>query len=119
MSGTLSRSLHPVHELADLAVDDRLGLLDRRAARVEVGADDAGQVVDGVEEHVVELGDLRLDVARHREVDHEHRPPAARAQRALDQSLAEDRQRGRGARHHDVVFVQLLGERAQLDRLAR
>src|SRR5688572_23635310 len=45
---------HPVHELADLGIDDRLGLLERRAARVEVGADDAGEIVDGVEEHVVE-----------------------------------------------------------------
>ena len=33
-----------------------------------------------VEEHVVELAGFRLDVARHREVDHEHRPAAARAQ---------------------------------------
>ena len=88
---------HPMHELADLAVDDRFGLLERRAARVEIGADDARQVVERVEEHVVELARFLLDVARHREVDHEHRPAAARAQRALDQALAEDRQRGCGA----------------------
>ena len=85
---------HPVHEMADLVVDDRLGLRDRERRASRLRAARSRQVVDRVEEHVVELADLGLDVARHREVDHEHRPAAARLQRALDQALAEDRQRG-------------------------
>src|SRR5204863_5626296 len=79
--------LHPVHELPDLAVDDDLGLRDRRAARVDVGAHDLSEIVDAVEEHVIELGRFGLDIARYGEVDHENGAAAARAQRALDQAF--------------------------------
>jgi hypothetical protein len=92
------------------ACDDRLGLVDRRAARIEVQRHDLRQVVHRIEEYVIELAHLGLDVARHGEIDHEHRPPAPRAQRALDQPLAEDRQRRGSGGHDDVVFVQVLGQ---------
>ena len=60
-------------------------------------ARDLAQVVHRVEEDVVELADLALDVARHREIEHQHRAVLARLQRALDQALADDRQRARRA----------------------
>jgi hypothetical protein len=58
-------------------------------ALLAAGLHQRREVVDRVEIDVVEARDLGLDVARHREVDHEHRPMAARLQRALD------RRRGR------------------------
>ena len=79
---------------------------------------DCAEVVDGVQEHVVELADFRLDVARHGQVDHEHRPVAARLDRALDHAQADDRQRRRGARHDDVELVQRVGQFGQAHRLA-
>ena len=74
------------------------------------------QVIHRVKKHVIQVANLALDIARHREVDHEDRPAAARLERALDEPLAQDRQRRRRARHDDVVLVQVLGQLAQLDR---
>jgi hypothetical protein len=75
------------------------------------------EVVDGVEIDVGQLRDLGLDVARHREVDHEHRPAAARLQRALDGAQPDDRQRARGARDDGVELVQPLRQVGQAQRL--
>ncbi len=75
------------------------------------------EVVDAVQEHVVELRRLALDVARHGEVDDEHRRVPARLDRALEQALAEDRQRARRAGDDDVELVQAVGHLVQRDRL--
>ena len=74
------------------------------------------QVVDGVEVDVGQARDLGLDVARHRQVDHEHRPVAARLQRALDRAQADDRQRARGARDDDVELGQARRQVGQAHR---
>ena len=46
---------------------------------------------------------LALDITRHREVEHHHRAVFARSQCAFDDALADNRQRTRGAAHHDIV----------------
>jgi hypothetical protein len=80
--------LHPVHELPDLGVDDRLGLLHRRASRVEV-AHDALQVVS-VEERR-QFARL-LDVAQHRsQCEHRRRRRNARSTSPLPRSAASSR----------------------------
>ena len=61
--------------------------------------------------------DLGLDVARHGQVDHEHRAVAARLQRALDGAQADDRQRTGGAGHHDVELGQARRQVGQAHRL--
>ena len=55
--------------------------------------DYAGEVVDRVEVDVFELLDFGFDVARHGQVDHEHRPVLAGLERALDGAQADERQR--------------------------
>ena len=62
--------------------------------------------------------DFGFDIARHRQIDHEHRLVAARLDRAFDQAQADDRQRRRGAGHDDVELRQLLRQVGQADRAA-
>ncbi len=50
--------------------------------------------------------DFGFDIARHGQVDHEHRAVAARLDGPLDQAQADQRQRRGGARDHDVELVQ-------------
>ena len=50
------------------------------------------EIVHGVEKHIVERPDLPFDVPRHGKVEHEHGPVPPGPQRALDQTLADDRQ---------------------------
>ena len=105
-----------MQEGVHLRLDDRLGLRHRRLARIHAFTNHRGEIIDRVEEHVIHRADLRLDIARHRKIDHEHRVVTAGAYRALHHALADDRQRTRGAGHHDVEFRQHLGQVAQRDR---
>ena len=82
----------PAQEAFRLNGDQRLGFGNRLDAYLQVVLHDVGEVVDAVQEHVVELGRLRLDVARHGEIDDEHRRMAARLDRALEHAFAQDRQ---------------------------
>ena len=66
----------PGAERGDLRGDDRLGLVHGGAAALRALLHDLAQVVDGVEEEVLERGGLGLHVARHGEVDDEHRAGA-------------------------------------------
>jgi hypothetical protein len=66
----------PGAEGGHLLRDQRLGLVDGAAARIGALLHHAAQVVDAVEEHVLERGDLALDVARDGEVDDEDGAPA-------------------------------------------
>ena len=77
--------------MLDLQVDDRLGLDRGRLARAQVLVDDLLEVVDCVQVGIVEIGYVGGDVARHGDVDEEHRPPAARAQGILDHQARDDR----------------------------
>ena len=67
------------------------------------------QVIDGIEVDVIQLADLRLDIARHGDVDHEDRLVLALFQRTLHRALAEDGQlAGRGT-DDDVAVRQFVG----------
>ena len=82
----------------------------RHLALLAVLVDQLLQVVDGEEVNVVELGDGRLDVARHREIDHEYRTMAAGAHRGRRRALGDDRHRACRAAHDDVGLRELLVE---------
>ena len=110
-------AFEPAQEALGLRRDHLLGLRHRLAADLQVVLDDVRQVVDAVEEHVVELARFGLDVARHREIDDEHRRVAARLDHPLEQPLADDRQRARGAGDDDVELVQPVGQLVQRDRV--
>ena len=85
-------SFQPAQETFRLDGDQRLGFGYRLDAYLQVVLDDVGEVVDAVQEHVVELGHLRLDVARHGEIGDEHRRVSARLDRAFEHAFAQDRQ---------------------------
>jgi hypothetical protein len=108
----------PVHEALDAGVDDDLGLRHRRLPAGLALLHHGGEVVDGVEVHVLQGLDLGLDVARYRQVDHEHRAVPALAQGALDRAQADQRQGAGGAAHHDVEVAQPRGQVGQPHRLA-
>ena len=99
----------PVHEVGDLIFDNDFGLLHRILALCTARAGDFAQVIHGVQEDVIELADLALDIARHRQIKHHHRPVLARMQRAFDNALADNGQRAGRATHDDVVQRQLRG----------
>ncbi|ABA50496.1 hypothetical protein BURPS1710b_3601 [Burkholderia pseudomallei 1710b] len=110
--------VEPLHEILHARLDDRLGLRDGRLPRRIAFAHDRAEIVDGIEEHVLQLADFGLDVARHREVDHEDRPVAARLHRALDGAETDDRQRRCRARHDDVELVHARGQIGERHRAA-
>ena len=114
--GTTARPSSHCRKCAGLLGDHPLGLVDRFAADVEVALHDLGEIVDAVQENVLERGRLGLDVARHPEVDDEHRRVAALADHALEQALADDRQRARRAGDDDVELRQPLGQLGERDR---
>ena len=63
----------PHREARHFLRDDRFGARDLGAAPRQVLLHDALQVVDVVEEHLLDLADGRIDVARHGHVDDEQR----------------------------------------------
>ena len=71
--------LHPVHEALDAGFDDGLGLHHGGAARVGAGLHQAAQVVHRIQVDVVQAADFGFDIARHGQVDHDHRAVAAAA----------------------------------------
>ena len=77
------------------------------------------QVVDVVDEDAVQLVHLRIDIARHRDIDEEHGTVTAAAQETLAVLLAEDGVRRAGGADDDVGarngVVELL-ERYRFDR---
>ena len=82
-----ARSL-PRRELQQLLGDDRLRVRDLPRSSRQVLLHDRLQIVHVVEEHLLDVADRRLDVARHGQVDDEQRvrrgvgrwwPPPARA----------------------------------------
>ena len=103
----------PVHEIGDVVLDDHLGLRHGVLAHVEAFARDLAEIVDGIEEHVVERADLRFDVARHGEIEHQHRAVLARLERAFDEAFADERQRRSRGAHDDVVQRELRGQIVQ------
>ena len=60
-------------ECRDFGCDQLVGVARGFATRFQVLVHDVLQIVDREQIHVFELGDARLDVAGHGDVDHEHR----------------------------------------------
>jgi hypothetical protein len=109
--------VEPVREAQHAGVDDGLGLLHGGLALLAGGLHQCRQVVDGVEVDVAQRADLGFDVARHGQVDHEHRTVSAQLQRPFHGSQPDDRQRAGGARDDRVVLVQTGRKLRQAQRL--
>ncbi len=97
--------LQPRQELVDLELDDGFGAIGLDAAVGDVRRDNLLQVVDVVHEDAVELVHLRIDIARHSNVDEEHRTVAAAAQKLLAMLFAEDGVRRAGGSDDDVGAI--------------
>ena len=104
-------------KLSTCVGDHRLGLAHRFDADLQVVLDDVDQVVDAVEKQVVELRGFGLDIARHGEIDDEHRRMSARLDRALEHALAQDRQRARGRGDDDVEGGETVRQFGKRDRV--
>mmetsp|Transcript_53731 Transcript_53731/g.126521 ORF Transcript_53731/g.126521 Transcript_53731/m.126521 type:complete len:236 (-) Transcript_53731:776-1483(-) len=109
--------VQPLRKALYAGADDGFGMRHRGLAAFAIGLHLAGEVVHGVEVDVLQAGHLGLDVARHGQVDHEHRAVLAFFKRALDRTEADQRQAGRGAGHDDVELVQPLGQVGEPHRL--
>jgi len=113
----LSRAATPPrHELFDLQVDQGLGFAGGLLARAAVLADHLLEVVHGIQIHVVESRGLGLDIARHGEIEQEHRCVASNAYRALDRQSRKHRFATRGRADHDVGFREVPFEILQRQR---
>ncbi|MNG89244.1 hypothetical protein D3C79_481020 [compost metagenome] len=89
------------------------GSLGRALAALEVFRHHVVQVIDSVQVDVVQFADFGFDIARYGNVDHENRLVPALFQRALDRTLAEDRQLAGGGADDDVAVGQFLGDVGQ------
>ncbi len=112
--GQLAQALH---EVLGASRDQLLGGLGRALATLEVLRNHLMQIVDRVQIDVVQLADLRFDVPRHGDIDHEHRLVLASLQRLFDGALAENRQLAGGGADDDVAVVQLVRDIGKQDRL--
>ena len=106
--------------LAEIAVgagdDQFFGALCRAPAFADVRFDDLGEIVDRIQIDVAQLRHFGFDVARHRDVDHEHRAVAAAADRGFDGAFTEHRERTAGGRNDDVVLREHARYVGELDR---
>ena len=105
--GAASRVRSECSKRSTSDVDQLGGLARGLAPSLHVLVHDRLQVVDGEQVHVLEFGDLGLDVARHRDVHHEHRPALARAQRGRRHVARDDGVRARGRGDDDVGLAQV------------
>ena len=103
----------PARERLDLLLDDPLRAARLGLAHLHVPGDGALQRVHVEHGDAGQLGALRVDVARHREVDEQQRPPAARGHHLADLLGAEQRVRRGGGGDHDVGPLELAGQRVE------
>ena len=88
--GTTSSVCSRASEALDLFVDDLFRAFRLALPVGDVRADHLLQVVDVVDEDAVQLVHLGIHVARHGNIDEEHRPVAAAGQELLAVLAAED-----------------------------
>ena len=105
----------PAGEAADLLLDDLLRPRNLARAGVEVARDHLLEVVDVVQRHPLQLAAARVDVARHRDVDQQQRPPLALGEHLRELVAADDRVRRGGGGDDDVGGRQLLGQPVEAD----
>ena len=103
-------------EALDFEVDDGFRPLGFFSAIGYVGGDRLLQVIDVVDEDAVELVHLRIDVARHGDIDEEHGPVFAAAGNVL-RVHGGNGVRGAGRSDHDVGAVAGVIEIVEVDRL--
>ena len=60
------------------------------------------KIIDRIEKDIVHLANFRLDIARNRKIDHEHRAMAAQPDGALGHAQTNDRQRTGRTRNDDI-----------------
>ena len=84
-------------------------------ALAQVGVDDLLQVVDVVQEDVVEVVDRGLDIARHRDIDEEHRLITAGRDDTLHLLLPQDVVRRARRGDHDIDLRQHADETGIFD----
>src|SRR5581483_10277245 len=109
---------HRAPEALRLLVDDLLRAHGLSPPLRPVLVGDARQVVDVVEVDVLDVVDAGVEVARHPEVDEEHRAAPPRAQHVVQLRRPEDvTGRGDGA-EDDVGEVEVLREALERDRRA-
>ena len=100
-------ALEPAPEALHLLLDDRLPAHRLALALVDVTGDGDREVVEVVEVDVVEVVDRGIEVARHGEVDEEHRPLLAGAQHLLDERRRDEVVGRAGGADHDVGELQV------------
>ena len=79
--------VQPVHEALHAGVDDGFGLGHGGLALFASGLHHGGEVIDGIEVDVVQTRDFGFDVARYRQVHHEHGAALAGLERAFNRTL--------------------------------
>jgi hypothetical protein len=78
VSGAFAALLEPTQEILNSRIYDDFSFGNCGLTRGLRGLDDSGQIIDGVEVHVIECFDFRFDIAWHGKIDHEHRAVLAR-----------------------------------------
>mmetsp|Transcript_53732 Transcript_53732/g.126531 ORF Transcript_53732/g.126531 Transcript_53732/m.126531 type:complete len:410 (-) Transcript_53732:254-1483(-) len=105
--------VQPLRKALYAGADDGFGMRHRGLAAFAIGLHLAGEVVHGVEVDVLQAGHLGLDVARHGQVQHQHRAALAGLERALHGAQADQRQAAGGAADDDVELAQHLAQFGQ------
>ena len=105
------------HESRHFLLEQPARVAGRGLTLAAVLFDDVLQIVDREEVHVGELGHRGLDVARHREIDHENRAVPPLAHRRRGGALGDQGYGARRAAHHDVRLDELLLQAGQVDRV--
>ena len=98
--------------------DDLARLARCQFALLPIFVDQLLQVIDRKEIDILQIGDRRLDIARHRHIDHENRPPAPGAKRGLHRVLGHQRRGARGTADDDIRLGQFMLQIAQANRVA-
>src|SRR5262249_28590950 len=91
-------------------VDDRLGFADCALAHFLSLLHQPAEIIHRIEKYVVEVADFGFDIARHGEIDHQHRQAPPRFERAFDEPPADDRELARGTSHYDVMAGNIVGQ---------
>ena len=102
----------PGAEALGLLADELLAAFGLGPAARERLGDDGLEIVDVVEEAAVERADRRVEVTRHRDVDQEQRPPAARRHICGAQHVPVRARR----RHDDVDLGEMRRDVGESDR---
>ena len=105
----------PLGEARRFLLDDGFGQQGLFGADLAIVPALGGKVVEGIEKHVVQLFDGRVDVARHAQIDHEHGAMLAPSQRLTHRRQVDERIRTAGAGDQDIRLGQMGFQIGQAD----